>query len=599
MHIVAKETITELRKQMKAHNIDAYMIVTDDFHGSEYVGDHFKCRAYMSGFTGSAGTLVVTQDMAGLWTDGRYFLQAGKQLAGSGIDLFKMGEPGVPTVHAFLVDKLKEGQTLGFDGRTVNAKEAFALKRDLEEKGAGVVYEQDLVDLVWKDRPALSAEPVTLLDEKYTGESREERIRRVREVMEEQGADLFVLSSLDDIAWLLNIRGNDVAYNPVVLSYLVLGRTEIRLYINEKVLDDTVREALEAAGVSFYPYDQMYEDMKKINKKHTVLLDASKANFAIVSNIPAEVPVLDRPCPTVLMKAVKTPVEVENERKAHIKDGVAVCRFLHWIKTNVGKIPMTEISVAEKLEEFRQMGENYRGQSFGPIAAYAEHGAIVHYSATPETDKEIKADSFLLLDTGGQYLEGTTDITRTVAFGNITDEMKKHFTAVLKGNLNLVSAKFRKGCLGINFDYLAREALWEMGLDYNHGTGHGVGYYLNVHEAPNGFRWKQVPERNESAAFEAGMITSDEPGLYLEGKYGIRLENLIVCEKYMENEYGEFLQFKPLTFVPFDLDAVDPSLMTEKERARLNAYHAEVFEKISPYLDEKETRWLAHETRAI
>ena len=266
MHIVAKETITELRKQMKAHNIDAYMIVTDDFHGSEYVGDHFKCRAYMSGFTGSAGTLVVTQDMAGLWTDGRYFLQAGKQLAGSGIDLFKMGEPGVPTVHAFLVDKLKEGQTLGFDGRTVNAKEAFALKRDLEEKGAGVVYEQDLVDLVWKDRPALSAEPVTLLDEKYTGESREERIRRVREVMEEQGADLFVLSSLDDIAWLLNIRGNDVAYNPVVLSYLVLGGTEIRLYINEKVLDDTVREALEAAGVSFYPYDQMYEDMKKINK---------------------------------------------------------------------------------------------------------------------------------------------------------------------------------------------------------------------------------------------------------------------------------------------------------------------------------------------
>ncbi len=596
---MAKETITELRKQMKAQNMDAYMIVTDDFHGSEYVGDHFKCRAYVSGFTGSAGTLVVTQDMAGLWTDGRYFLQAKEELWGSGIDLFRMGEPGVPTVHEFIVNKLKAGQTLGFDGRTVNAREAAALKKDLEKKGVSIAYEQDLVDRIWADRPALSAEPAVLLDETYTGESRERRIARVREVMEEAGAGVFVLASLDDIAWLLNIRGNDVAYNPVVLSYLVLGKNEIRLYINEQVMDDTVRKALTKAGVSFYPYHSVYEDMKKINKKHTVLLDKTKTNFSIVSSIPAEVPVLDMPCPTVLMKAVKTPVEVENERKAHIKDGVAMCRFLYWLKTNVGKIPMTEISVAEKLEEFRRMGENYRGQSFAPIAAYAEHGAIVHYSATQKTDKEIMADGFLLLDTGGQYLEGTTDITRTVALGNITAEMKKYFTAVLKGNLNLVSAKFKRGCLGINFDYLAREALWEMGLDYNHGTGHGVGYFLNVHEAPNGFRWKQVPERNESAAFEEGMITSDEPGLYLEGRYGIRLENLIVCEKYMENEYGEFLQFRPLTFVPFDLDAVEPSLMSEKEKARLNAYHAEVFEKISPYLNEEETAWLAHETRAV
>lgn len=599
MFILTRETITELRKQMKKEKIDAYMIVTDDFHGSEYVGDHFKARAYISGFTGSAGTLVVTQDMAGLWTDGRYFLQAGEQLAGSGIDLFKMGEPGVPTVHQFIVQKLKAGQVLGFDGRTVNAREAFALKEELEKKNASVVYELDLVDRVWVDRPALSAEPVTLLEEIYTGESRETRIARVRKVMEERGADLFVLASLDDIAWLLNIRGNDVAYNPVVLSYLLVGKKDIRLYINETVLDDTVKAALGQAGVSFYPYNSIYEDMKKINTKNTVMLDATKVNFSLISNIPDAVPILDIPCPTVLMKAVKTPVEVENEKKAHIKDGVAVCRFLYWLKTNVGKIPMTEISVAEKLEEFRQMGENYRGQSFDPIAAYAEHGAIVHYSATPETDKEIKADSFLLLDTGGQYLEGTTDITRTVALGGITAEMKKYFTAVLKGNLNLVAAKFKKGCVGVNLDYLAREALWEMGMDYNHGTGHGVGYYLNVHEAPNGFRFKQVPERNESAVFEEGMITSDEPGLYLEGKYGIRLENLIVCEKYMENEYGEFLQFKPLTFVPFDLDAVEPSLMTEKERARLNQYHAEVFEKISPYLNEEEKAWLAHETRAI
>ena len=593
------ERLAKLRELMKKNKIDAYMIVTDDFHGSEYVGSHFKCRAFMSGFTGSAGTLVVTQDMAGLWTDGRYFLQAGKQLENTGIDLFKMGNPGVPTVHEFLIDKIEKNQTLGFDGRTVNAREALSLKEDLVKKGAGVVSEIDLVDEIWEERPALSQEPVTLLAEKYAGESRESKIKRVRAVMEEKGADTFVLTSLDDIAWLLNIRGNDVAYNPVVLSYLLLGKKEIRLYLNESVLGTKEKEELEKAGISFYPYNAIYEDLRKLNLKNKVLLDLSKVNFSILNNLPDEIKLLDIPCPTVLMKAVKNPVEVENEKKAHIKDGVAMCKFLHWLKTNVGKIEMTEISVAEKLEEYRQMGENYRGQSFEPIAAYAEHGAIVHYSATEESNAKIQADSFLLLDTGGQYLEGTTDITRTVALGNITPEMKKYFTAVLKGNLNLLSAKCKKGCTGINFDYLAREPLWEMGMDYNHGTGHGVGYYLNVHEAPNGFRYKQVPERNESAAFEEGMITSDEPGLYLEGKYGIRLENLIVCEKYMENEYGEFLQFKPLTFVPFDLDAVEPSLMTEKERDRLNRYHAEVFEKISPYLDEEETEWLRHETRSI
>lgn len=596
---MVQERIAKLRELMKKNKIDAYMIVTDDFHGSEYVGDHFKCRAYMSGFTGSAGTLIVTQDMAGLWTDGRYFLQAGKQLKDTGIDLYKMGNKGVPTVHDFLVDKLKKDQTLGFDGRTVNAAEALLLKEDLMKKGASLVSEIDLVDEIWEERPALSAKPLTILEEQYAGESRESKIERVRKVMEDKGADVFVLTSLDDIAWLLNIRGNDVAYNPVVLSYLVFGKKDIRLYLNESVLDHEVKEILEKAGVSFYPYNAIYEDLTKINLKNRVLMDFSKTNFSILNNLPSETKILDMPCPTVLMKAVKNPVEVENEKKAHIKDGVAMCKFLHWLKTNVGKIPMTEISVAEKLEEFRQMGENYRGQSFDPIAAYAEHGAIVHYSATEESNAKIEADSFLLLDTGGQYLEGTTDITRTVALGNITPEMKKYFTAVLKGNLNLVSAKFLKGCTGINFDYLAREALWEMGMDYNHGTGHGVGYYLNVHEAPNGFRWKHVPERNDSAVFEEGMITSDEPGFYLEGQYGIRLENLIVCEKYMENEYGEFLQFKPLTLVPFDLDAVESSLMTEKERERLNQYHSEVFEKISPYLDEEETEWLRHETRRI
>jgi len=594
-----KETIVKLRESMQKNKIDIYMIVTDDFHGSEYVGDYFKCRAYVSGFTGSAGTVIVTKDMAGLWTDGRYFLQAGQQLADSGITLFKMGNEGVLTVEEFIRDTIKEGQCLGFDGRTVPAKEALEIEKILKEKKAFMSYEKDLIDEIWENRPKLSAEPLFLLEEQYAGESRDSKIARVREVIEKKKADYFVLTSLDDIAWLLNVRGNDVDYNPVVLSYLLLSKEEIRFYVNEEVLNESTKIFLAKAGVSFYPYNQIYADIKEIEKDKTILLDTAKLNYAIRSNIPKTVQVIDESCPTILMKAVKNATEVENEKQAHIKDGVAVTKLIYWLKKNVGKIPVTEISVAEKLEEFRSMGEHYKGQSFDPISAFAEHGAIVHYSPSEESDKEVKAESFLLLDTGGQYLEGTTDITRTIALGEVTDEMKNHYTAVLKGNLNLASAKFKKGCQGINFDYLAREALWEQGLDYNHGTGHGVGYFLNVHEAPNGFRYKQVPERNETAFLEEGMITSDEPGIYLEGKYGIRLENLIVCEKYKQTEYGEFLQFQPLTLVPFDLDAVNAAAMSEKELDRLNAYHARVYDSIAPFLKEDEKAWLKEATRVV
>jgi len=594
-----KETIVKLRESMQKNKIDIYMIVTDDFHGSEYVGDYFKCRAYVSGFTGSAGTVIVTKDMAGLWTDGRYFLQAGQQLADSGITLFKMGNEGVLTVEEFIRDTIKEGQCLGFDGRTVPAKEALEIEKILKEKKAFMSYEKDLIDEIWENRPKLSAEPLFLLEEQYAGESRDSKIARVREVIEKKKADYFVLTSLDDIAWLLNVRGNDVDYNPVVLSYLLLSKEEIRFYVNEEVLNESTKIFLAKAGVSFYPYNQIYADIKEIEKDKTILLDTAKLNYAIRSNIPKTVQVIDESCPTILMKAVKNATEVENEKQAHIKDGVAVTKLIYWLKKNVGKIPVTEISVAEKLEEFRSMGELGEGQSFDPISAFAEHGAIVHYSPSEESDKEVKAESFLLLDTGGQYLEGTTDITRTIALGEVTDEMKNHYTAVLKGNLNLASAKFKKGCQGINFDYLAREALWEQGLDYNHGTGHGVGYFLNVHEAPNGFRYKQVPERNETAFLEEGMITSDEPGIYLEGKYGIRLENLIVCEKYKQTEYGEFLQFQPLTLVPFDLDAVNAAAMSEKELDRLNAYHARVYDSIAPFLKEDEKAWLKEATRVV
>lgn len=588
-----------LRKAMQEHNIDAYMVVTDDFHGSEYVGDYFKSRAYVSGFTGSAGTVIVTQDIAGLWTDGRYFLQAKEQLEDSGFTLFKMGNKGVPTVEEFIEDHVKQGQTLGFDGRTVPAKEALEIEKILKENKAQMVYDKDLVHEIWTDAPLLSAEPLFLLEEKYAGESRDSKIARVRQVMQEKSADYFVLTSLDDIAWLLNVRGNDIAFNPVVLSYLRMSQDEIRFYVNEKVLKEEYKSKLAQSGVTFYPYNQIYEDMKAIQGGKKVLLDTSKLNYAILKNIPKDVTCINEACPTILMKAVKNQTEVENEKQAHIKDGVAVTKLIYWVKSNVGKIKMSELSIADKLEEFRSMGEHYKGQSFDPISAYAQHGAIVHYSPSEESNKEVLPESFLLLDTGGQYLEGTTDITRTIALGEVTDEMKNHYTSVLKGNLNLASAKFKKGCQGINFDYLAREALWEQGLDYNHGTGHGVGYFLNVHEAPNGFRYKQVPERNETAFLEEGMITSDEPGIYLEGKYGIRLENLIVCEKYKETEFGEFLQFNPLTLVPFDKDAIDTSIMSDREVERLNEYHAKVFDKISPFLTKDEQIWLKDATNKL
>ena len=595
--MTVKERITALRERMKEKKIDAYLVPTDDFHASEYVGEYFKCRKYITGFTGSAGTAVIMQDMAGLWTDGRYFIQAAAQLEGTGVDLFKMGEPGVPTIHQFLEEKLGEGMCLGFDGRTISAKEASELSEALGKKGASLSVDYDLVGEVWEDRPALSCEPVMELDVKWAGESRADKCAKIRKAMEEKGADAFVLTSLDDIAWLLNIRGGDVHCCPVVLSYLVMTQKEIKLFANEKAFPAEVLDALAKDGVTLLPYDSIYEYVKTFAKDMKVLLCKQKANSRLVSNIPAEVEILDEENLTLLPKAIKNPVEVENERIAHIRDGVALTKFIYWLKKNVGKIPMTELSAEEKLYSFRAQQENFIDNSFDPIISYGVHAAINHYSATPETDIPIEPRSFLLADTGGNYYEGTTDTTRTIVMGPVTDEQKKFFTAVLRGMLNLGNAKFRYGCTGVNLDYLARGPLWELGQDFNHGTGHGVGYLLNVHEGPNSFRWKIVPGNN--AVLEEGMITSDEPGYYVEDGFGIRHENMIVCKKAEKTEYGQFMCFEFLTMVPFDLDAVVPEQMTAHERELLNNYHAQVYEKISPYLDEDEKAWLKEATRAI
>lgn len=583
---------------MKEKKIDAYLVATDDFHGSEYVGDYFKCRKYITGFTGSAGTAIITQDMAGLWTDGRYFIQAADQLRDTTIELFKSGEPGVPTVHQFLNDKLEEGMCLGFDGRTVSAREAEELQELLQEKHITFSVNDDLIGEIWEDRPVLSCEPVMELDIRWTGKSRADKIAEIREQMKAKEADTFILTSLDDIAWLLNIRGNDIHCCPVVLSYLVMMENELRLYANAAAFSEEIRSNLEADGVKIYPYDDVYSYVQSISSDKKVLLSRANVNSRLVSNIPSEVTILDEPNLTLLPKAVKNKTEMENERIAHIKDGIAVTKFIHWLKKNVTRTTITELSAAEKLYQFRSEQEHFLGDSFDPIIAYGTHAAIVHYSATEATDIPLAARGMVLADTGGHYLEGTTDITRTIVLGPVTAKEKKFFTAVLRGNLNLAAAKFKYGCTGLNLDYLARGPLWELGEDYNHGTGHGVGYLLNVHEGPNSFRWKNLPG-NLAPVLEEGMITSDEPGYYLENEFGIRHENLVLCKKAEKTSFGQFMCFEPLTMVPFDLEGINPEEMTERERKLLNDYHQKVYTTISPYLDEEEKEWLKQATREI
>lgn len=593
-----KQKLNALRILMKEKKIDAYLVATDDFHGSEYVGDYFKCRKYITGFTGSAGTAIITQDMAGLWTDGRYFIQAADQLRDTTIELFKSGEPGVPTVHQFLNDKLEEGMCLGFDGRTVSAREAEELQELLQKKHITFSVNDDLIGEIWEDRPVLSCEPVMELDIRWTGKSRADKIAEIREQMKAKEADTFILTSLDDIAWLLNIRGNDIHCCPVVLSYLVMMENELRLYANAAAFSEEIRSNLEADGVKIYPYDDVYSYVQTISSDKKVLLSRANVNSRLVSNIPSEVTILDEPNLTLLPKAVKNKTEMENERIVHIKDGIAVTKFIHWLKKNVIRTTITELSAAEKLYQFRSEQEHFLGDSFDPIIAYGTHAAIVHYSATEATDIPLEARGMVLADTGGHYLEGTTDITRTIVLGPVTAKEKKFFTAVLRGNLNLAAAKFKYGCTGLNLDYLARGPLWELGEDYNHGTGHGVGYLLNVHEGPNSFRWKNLPG-NPAPVLEEGMITSDEPGYYLENEFGIRHENLVLCKKAEKTSFGQFMCFEPLTMVPFDLEGINPEEMTERERKLLNDYHQKVYTTISPYLDEEEKEWLKQATREI
>lgn len=592
-----REELVRLRRRMQEEQVDACLIMSDDFHGSEYVVDYFKSREYISGFTGSAGTLLVMKDTAGLWTDGRYFLQAEAQLSGSGITLYRSGQPGVPSVKEFLRKEMQPGETLCFDGRCVMASAARELREILEPGGVSVRSDLDLAGDIWTDRPAISREPVWILEEQYAGAGVGEKIQEVRRLLRAEKADWFLLAALEDICWLLNIRGNDVACTPVVLSYLMMSQKEVRWYVQKEALTDAVREYLEKSDVQVREYDAIYEDVSLLPAGARLLYDENHVNDALVRRISPEVEAFDGENPTLLLKAVKNPVEVENERAAHVRDGVAVTRFIYWLKKHAGKEPVTELSAAARLEELREEQEDYIGPSFYPILAYGGHGAIVHYSADEQSDVPLRPEGFLLADTGGHYKEGTTDITRTIALGPLSDEQKEMYTMVLKAHIRLADAVFLRGATGMSLDVLARTPLWERGFDYNHGTGHGVGYLLSVHEGPNSFRYRPAASRGNDCVMEEGMITSDEPGIYLEGKFGIRLENLLVCARKKINAYGTFMGFEPLTMVPFERDAILWEQLSEKEISWLNAYHKKVCETIAPYLDEEERSWLKEVTK--
>ena len=577
-----KQEIINLQELLKQRGIDAYIIPTNDYHNSEYVSDYFKCRAYMSNFTGSAGTLLVDTENAYLWTDGRYFIQAANQLKGTGITLMKSGQKGVPTLQEFICEHYS---TIGFDGKLLSYKQA-------ESYPVNKITQYDLIGEIWQDRPALPHTLAFIYDLKYCGERPSEKINRIRKEMKKYQAKYHLITSLDDIAWIFNIRGNDVECNPVVLAYALISLDQTILYLQHQALSYPVIEAMKSQNVEIRDYNEIYEDVKKLDG--SVLLDLSKVNYNLGKEIKEPI---DASNPSQLMKAIKNEVEVENTRKAHLKDGVAMTKFMYFLKNNIGKIPMTEMSVSDFLEDLR-LQQGAIELSFETICGYQENAALMHYAPSHEHEVELKQEGVLLVDSGGQYLEGTTDITRTFVLGPISDIQKKHFTLVVKSNTQLAKAKFLYGTNSTGLDILARGPIWNEMIDYQCGTGHGVGQLLNVHEGPNNFRWIETPNAHPTV-FEENMITTDEPGIYLENQYGIRIENELLCKKGVENEYGQFMYFENITICPIDLDGIDPQYLDQSDIDYINAYHQFCYDKLAYRLTLPERKWLEEYTRPI
>lgn len=577
---------------MKEKNIDAFIIPSSDNHGSEYVSEYFRVREWISGFTGSAGTVVITENEAHLWTDGRYFLQGEQQIKGTEYVLERMGEPGVKNYTEWILDNVKKGGIVSFNGKVLTVSEINGLQETLKEKNIKIKSEEDIFEVIWTDRPAMPKGKIFIHDEKYAGKTVNQKLDLVKVEMKKCHANNLLLASLDDIAWLLNLRGSDVDCNPVFLSYFLISGDSYTLYVDKEKVSNEVEEFLNNNSIQIEDYNQIVEDLKEI--QGSITYDGAKTNGWLKEAIASSVKVIEKRNITTDLKARKNPVELENIEAAHIKDGVAVAKFIKWVKERIGKEEISEMSASEKLRTFRAEGADFIDISFSTIAGYGPHGAIIHYKASEETNSKLEAKGLFLVDSGAQYLDGTTDITRTLALGDLTEEEKIDYTLVLKGHLNLGNAIFLEGTPGCSLDILARRALWNNGLDYKHGTGHGVGYLLNVHEGPQGIRRELNPVN-----LEEGMVLSNEPGIYRSGKHGVRIENLIAVQPHSETDFGKFLNFKELTVCPYELDAIKVELLNEEEKQWLNNYHSDVFSKLSPHLNKKEAEWLKNVTRSI
>lgn len=596
---IHKNRLYLLRKLMKENGVDIYIIPSSDSHQTEYVSSYFKCRQYISGFTGSAGTLVVLQDDAYLWTDGRYFVQAQMQLEGSGIELCRMGEKDVPTIAELLVDRCPSRGVVGFDGRVVSVEDGSNYYQSIQAKKGIINFRLDLVGDIWKERESLSLTPAYLLDIKYAGESYTSKLERVRTYMKQVNATYHILATLDDIAWLFNIRGNDIQYSQLVFAYAIISHENVSLFIDDAKLNDTIKQALSSDGTAFFDYKDILLHISNISENESVLLDPNRLNYAMYMSLKKEVTKIELENPTILFKAIKNETELANIRVSHRKDGVAFTKFMHWIKTRIHTETISELSASDKLYEFRCQQVGFLGASFAPIVAYRSNAAMMHYEATQGSYAILEPSDMLLVDTGGHYYDGTTDITRTLALGPLSEDYKKQYTAVLRGMINLSMAKFLYGAKGHTLDVLARQPIWQLDLDYKCGTGHGVGFLLNIHEGPAGFRWYIVPSKHETASLEAGMLLTNEPGIYIEGSHGIRIENELIVQNEIKNEYGQFMSFETVTFAPIDLDAIDPNQMNQAERNFLNRYHEMVYNTLSEYMNETEKAWLKTYTRNI
>ena len=590
-----KESITErigrLRQCMREQSLSAFIIPSTDPHSGEYVPDHWKTREWVSGFTGSAGTAVITLDDAALWTDSRYFLQAADQLDGTGIRLMKDRLPDTPSIPEWLGQSLSPGAVVGVDGWVNTIGETQALREALAREGLTLRTDYDPVTRLWDDRPALPGTPVSIHPLEYAGVACHEKLAAIREKLLARGADGILLSTLDDIAWTLNLRGNDVHCNPVFVSYLLITSQESILYVRAEKLTTEVKAYLAQEGVNTEDYDDLQEDLRDYPYA-TLSLDPGRTNEAVRQAVNPLTKVLLEESPVPLMKAVKNEAEIRGFHAAMLRDGVAMVKFLKWLEEAVPQGNETEMSIDRKLYECRAEQPLFRGISFDTIAGYKEHAAIVHYEATPETDKPLAPEGLLLLDSGAQYADGTTDITRTIALGETTDDERRDYTLVLKGHIGLTRACFPQGTCGTQLDVLARQAMWREGANFLHGTGHGVGAYLNVHEGPHQIRMNHVP-----TPLRPGMTVTDEPGIYRAGRYGIRTENTLLVVPYRETEFGTFYTFEPLTLCPIDTRPIVRSMLTAEETEWLNAYHRMVYDRLSPLLDEEHRAWLESKTK--